>query len=250
MATRTPSPGSDYWRTARRPLQILVFLAPLIVAYEIGLAWLLRSGDNVLTNKAHGSLVTFFESMGVTSLGLGGIAIAMVLLIWHLLNRDPWKIDGPALGFMAIESLLLTLPLIAMVKLVNLAFSAAELNATAGAGLSGLDTLSKIAISVGAGLYEELAFRMMLIAIVHTLVVDLGKARDITGTVVAVLVSAAAFTWYHPLRDLDGSYASPRIAFYFLAGLYFGIVYVCRGFGVVVAAHAFYDVLVVTVLGD
>ena len=101
------------------------------------------------------------------------------------------------------------------------------------------------AISVGAGLYEELVFRMMLIAVIHTLLVDLAGLRPRTGTGLAILISAVAFTWYHPLTDAAGVVSAPRIAFYFLAGLYFGLVYVWRGFGIVVAVHALYDIITV-----
>lgn len=246
MANDDSLPAESYWQLTRRPLQILLFLAPLIVLYEIGLAWLLRRGDDVLTNKAHGSLVAFFETLGVTGLTLGGIAIVVVLFVWHLLNRDPWRVDVPAAAIMAIESLLLALPLIAMGMIVQ-----RSLPATAGPTeieLAGLDLGSRLAISIGAGLYEELLFRMLLIAVLHTLIVDVLKQSHFVGVTVAILVSAVAFTVYHPLRDAAGTLDPSRVVFFLLAGLYFGILYVARGFGIVVATHAFYDVIIVCLL--
>ena len=80
-------------------------------------------------------------------------------------------------------------------------------------------------------------FRMLLVAVVHTLLVDVGGATDRLGSAIAVTVSAAAFAWYHPLT------APIDAVFYFLAGLYFGAVYVVRGFGIVVGAHALYDII-------
>ncbi len=68
------------------------------------------------------------------------------------------------------------------------------------------------------------------------------------GVQIAVVVSAAAFTAYHPLRDATGAFSMPRVTFYLLAGLYFGAVYVVRGFGIVVGVHAFYDIMVVSML--
>ena len=58
-----------------------------------------------------------------------------------------------------------------------------------------------MSISIGAGLYEELLFRMMLIAVLHTLLVDVGKLASPVGATIAVVISAAAFTAYHPLKD-------------------------------------------------
>lgn len=267
MAKRRSSPRSDiaredepldletYWHDSRRPLQMLVFLAPLVLLYEVGLALILRTERGVLTNKAHETLLTFFDAMGVSAAGglyLGGLVIVVVLLIWHLLNRDAWRIDATVAGFMACEALALTLPLIALSVLVQRSLPAAApvLAAAAAPGstpieLGELDLWSKMAISVGAGLYEELLFRMMIIAIVHTLLVDLGRLKHTTGLVAAVVISAVAFGIYHPLGLPDGSISWSRATFFVLAGLYFGLVYVLRGFGIVVAVHALYDILTV-----
>ncbi len=87
-------------------------------------------------------------------------------------------------------------------------------------------------------------FRMLLIAVLHTILVDLGKASNGIGAAVAIAVSAAAFTWYHPLNG-----SGQRLAFFFLAGLYFGAIYMARGFGIVVAAHAWYDIVTFAVTG-
>ena len=101
-----------YLDASRRPLQILVFLLPLVVAYEIGLVLLLKSEHGVLTNKAHETLLKFFAAFGVapsSGFYLGGIAVVVVLFVWHVLARDPWRIEWPTIGVMACESLLLAL---------------------------------------------------------------------------------------------------------------------------------------------
>ena len=116
--------------------------------------------------------------------------------------------------------------------------------------LAGLGLGSKLAISIGAGLYEELMFRMLLIAVIHTLLVDVGKASHKVGAVIAVLVSALAFAVYHPLDDGQGGISAQKLCFFFIAGLYFGAVYVMRGFGIVVGVHALYDVITVSMLSS
>lgn len=237
-----------YFEQTKRPLQILAFLLPLVIVYEISMVFLLRSERGVLTNKAHETLLNFFAAFGIPvegSLYLGGVVVVVVLLTWHLLNRDPWRINYPALGLMAIESLLLALPLLVLGQLIRKAV-ATDLVILASSGsnapLQGLGLSSEWALSVGAGLYEELMFRMLLIAVIHTLLVDVGKASHTMGASIAVFVSAAAFTAYHPLHD------AADVAFYFLAGLYFGAIYVMRGFGIVVGAHALYDIITFTML--
>jgi hypothetical protein len=215
------------------------------VAYELGLALLLRSDEGfVITNKAHESLLNFFSAFGISpagSLYVGGVVIIVVLLVWHLLVHDRWTFDLRTAGLMALESLGLTLPLLVLARIISQELAPAATPMP----LAELNLFSKMAISVGAGLYEELMFRMLLIAVVHTLLVDVGKMSNGLGASIAVLVSAVAFTAYHPLRDASGAMSGANLVFYFAAGLYFGTVYILRGFGIVVAVHTLYDVIVV-----
>jgi membrane protease YdiL (CAAX protease family) len=229
----------SYWTASRRPLAILVFLLPLVIAYEAGLAFVLRSREGVVTNKAHETLLDFFDTFGLTATGglyLGGAAIVVVLLVWHLLAKAPWQVD-PLTPALIVLGLLL-------------AGGAAAASEPPGAtDLASMSIPTRLAISIGAGLYEELLFRMMLIAVLHTLLVDVARLPSAHGTAIAVIVSAAAFTLYHPLRDSGGVLSGQRLVFYVLAGLYFGAVYTARGFGIVVGTHALYDVIVVCLLG-
>jgi len=252
---RFPADRHAYWNVSKRPLQILAFLLPLILLYELSLVMLLRSEHGVLTNNAHKTLLKFFEAFGVapnSGFYLGGIVVVVVLLVWHLLNRDDWTVDYRAAGLMALESLALTLPLLVLGQLITRLLAVGWVMGDAGSApsLGQLDVLSKLAISVGAGLYEELMFRMLLIAVIHTLLVDVGKATPQLGAIIAVVVSAAAFAAYHPLETATGSISAQKVTFYFAAGLYFGAIYVARGFGIVVAVHALYDIITFSLLSS
>ncbi|MEE8155851.1 MAG: CPBP family intramembrane glutamic endopeptidase [Phycisphaerales bacterium] len=238
-----------YLGVSKKPLTILAFLLPLVVAYEIGLAFALRSSQGVLTNKAHVTLLRFFDTFGISAGGglyLGGAVLVVVLLVWHMLNRDPWRLEPATPGLMAVESLMVTIPLIVLAQVI-LRNSAGSQPVPATpvvdpTALGSLSIWSKLAISIGAGLYEELLFRMLLIAVLHTLLVDVGKLNSTLGAVIAIIVSASAFTIYHPPAGLGSG------MFYFVAGLYFGGVYVIRGFGIVVGVHAIYDIIMVSML--
>lgn len=240
-STRRPrhSAGRDtYWEAAKCPLQILAFLLPLIIFYEMALTFLLQSQENVRTVLAHKYLLRFFDAFHIApegALHLGGIAIIVVLVVWHLLNREPWRVQWPFVGLMAVETLFVTLPLLVLSQIIQKPLAVDGLAAANPQTLHDLGFLSKFAISIGAGLYEELMFRMLLIAVIHTLLVDVGRASNNLGAGIAVVVSAAAFAAYHPLEN------AVQGMFLFLAGLYFGGVYVLRGFGIVVGVHALYD---------
>ena len=103
----------------------------------------------------------------------------------------------------------------------------------------------KISVSIGAVLYEELLFRMIIIACIHTLVCNLFKRSEIAGLTIGVVISAILFALYHDLPD-TGSMSASNLFFLFIAGLYLGFLYVIRGFGIVAATHAAYDVVAIT----
>jgi len=229
----------SYASSAKRPLTILVFLLPLILAYEVCLALVLRSGDGILTNTAHGTILELFAAFGIAptnGLFLGGALIVVVLLVWHLLNNDTWRVEPSVPGFMFVESLVLAIPLIVLGLLIA---NRADLSVPSGTvDVTKLGLLEKLAISIGAGLYEELLFRMVIIAAIHALLVDLAKMPAVWGATIAVAISATGFCWYHHPVEIGSG------LFYLLAGLYFGAVFFWRGFGIVVGVHATYDVIV------
>lgn len=251
-ATDIAQPDLDgYWKVSRRPLQILVFLTPLVLLYELAMISVLRVGTVQHFNIAHHSLVRFFDVFGIETAGwyLPGAALVVVLLTWQMLAHEPWRIDVRGLGLMAAESLLLALPLIVVGNLVL------QLDAGPGAApamaLSGetLGPAGRIAGSIGAGLYEELVFRMLLIGVIHTLLVDVASMKRATGMAIAIGVSAVLFVGYHWIGGGPGGVPLGRNVFYLLAGCYFGLLFVMRGFGIVVGAHALYDIMVVLFWG-
>lgn len=257
-AATAPEP---YLVRSQRPLEILFFLLPLIVFYEIGLLFILRGGSSVLTNKAHEALLRIFEAFGLDgaalalpALSLPGVLLVVVLLVWQALSRRRWEVDLGTVGLMAIESALLAVPLFVAAQLIaQFAGGAAPALALPDAGsgeaaLRGLPLSGQIAIAIGAGLYEELVFRMALIAVLHTLLVDALKWPERRAIIAAVIVAAVAFALYHPLRGLDGAIDWRRFLSLLAAGLYFGAVFAKRGFGIVVGTHAAYDIAVLIAL--
>ena len=108
------SPPGSYWEKSRRPLEILLFLLPFIVVYEIGLLFLLRSEENlVLTNLAHKGIFKLFDVLGVSGMGyiLPGLVLVVSLLVLNILEKKPWRVEPRVVGSMWIESILWMIPL-------------------------------------------------------------------------------------------------------------------------------------------
>jgi len=76
--------------------------------------------------------------------------------------------------------------------------------------------------------------------------VDLLRIPEHYGAMLTVLGSALLFSLQHFDSLVLTAWTTPewgRFAFYTVAGLYLAAVYMLRGFGVAVGAHAMYDIM-------
>ncbi len=108
--------------------------------------------------------------------------------------------------------------------------------------------LSQIITYVGAGIYEEVLFRLFLI----TGLVALLKycfVPALAAMPLAVVGSALLFAGAHHFGEFGEPMDPYRFLYRTTAGLYFALLFWWRGFGIAVGAHAVYDVLVGVQLG-
>jgi membrane protease YdiL (CAAX protease family) len=101
---------------------------------------------------------------------------------------------------------------------------------------------------MGAGLYEEMLFRLVIITAIHFVAADLLRLPDLPAKILAVLVSAVLFALHHDTALATGGIDRPLFAFYLLAGIYFGVLFLGRGLGIAIGVHACYDLLVLVVM--
>ena len=248
---------TGYWDRSTWPLQSLYFLLPVLVLYEVGAIFYQPDGGALPRILAERLMQDFLDQFGAAALFLPGFLVAALLMFQHLARRDSWGFEWKLHLMMWAESICLALPLFvfAMVLLRQPGMALATGGAEASAGGHGIpDWFSGVLLSVGAGIYEELLFRLIAITLLHLLLADVLKLEDSLSMAVAVGLSAVTFALYHftgsELRAIaDFSPAQwARLAFFCLAGAYFGLIFVLRGFGITAATHALYDVLIVTVL--
>lgn len=256
--------GRRYLDESRRPLEILLFLLPLVALYELWLVLELRGGPAVLTNKAHETVYRFLglfgglfgfdpNASGLWSLSLPGALLVAILLAWQVTSRNPWRAEPRTVGLMAVESMLAAAALVLVARLIASVPGGGlplGIAASDGGSLRSLSLGGRLAISVGAGLYEELVFRLGLMSLVGWALVKVLGWREGPALAIAIVVSAALFTLYHPLRDATGAVDRRRLAFFLVAGAWFATLYALRGFGIAVGAHAGYDVAVTLLAGS
>jgi membrane protease YdiL (CAAX protease family) len=104
-------------------------------------------------------------------------------------------------------------------------------------------TAQGLALSLGAGLFEEFIFRVLLLGglLFGTRLV----LPHHLGTVVAIVLAALLFSAAHYVGPLADRFTFLSFLFRFVAGLLFTGLYYLRGFAVTAYAHAFYDIRVI-----
>jgi membrane protease YdiL (CAAX protease family) len=105
------------------------------------------------------------------------------------------------------------------------------------------DQLKEAVGFLGAGIYEELLFRLILLSLAAWAFRHAG-ARPRTSMIVAVLLTSLLFSAAHHIGP-NGEWPidASRFLFRTLAGVFFSILFVYRGFGITAGSHAAYDIL-------
>jgi hypothetical protein len=231
------SRAEAYWEQSRQPLAGLVFLAPLLAAYEAGAYWL-GAG-----NGAEGFFRWLLAQLGFGQQLLLPVIVVCILLAMHHTSLERWRLSGGVISAMAVESLLLGATLCAVAYLCQGTARGGEPSAR-----DLRETVSDALSFLGAGIYEELLFRLMLLSAVAW-ALRRSKLPPAASTIVAVMITSLMFAAAHNVVPGGESFQSFRFAFRTLAGGFFAVVFLYRGFGIAAGSHAVYDLLVGVVLG-
>jgi hypothetical protein len=242
-------PISSYWHEVRAPRYSLLFALPLLLLYEV-LAFTLSRGEVTgVRNGADVLLKNLFILLGGRT-GLtvfaalvvgGGAALALADC------RRAGKIEPRYFAGMLLEAVVyalsfgmvagtLTVLLIPGMALVG------RFPAAAAGSLAEFSLATQLMISLGAGIYEELLFRVMLVGGLAWMAGTLLHLSRTTAGVFAVVLGALIFSAFHYI----GPYGEPldlgSFTFRTVAGVLFSGLYLLRGFGITAWTHALYDV--------
>lgn len=110
--------------------------------------------------------------------------------------------------------------------------------------VEGLSTAQQLALSLGAGLYEELFFRVILVSLLLFIFKKL-FTKNYIAFGMAMIVAAAIFSLVHYMGAYGDSFTIGSFLFRFLFGLALNAIYIWRGFGIAAWTHAIYDLIVI-----
>ncbi len=148
---------------------------------------------------------------------------------------------------MIVESLIWAVALLGIGRLLDLGFSYLEqgglpILATEPAAIPH-PTFTALVGYVGAGVYEETLFRLMLIPVLFG-ILRLLQMPQVLSSSWAVTASALLFALAHHAGTPGEVFTWYAFVFRWMAGVFFAWVFIIRGFGIAVGTHTAYDILV------
>ena len=275
----------SYLERTSRPVYAIVFLLPFIVFYELGT--ILINTDVLKQSQVRVVAFVWLQDL-LQHLGAGSrfawvappLVVVIILVALQIASKKPWYFCLSDSVPMTLECALLAVPLILLSLLLNSPVASPDNLARLDSGSSSgvvcvmaeepvaypgelaapavpLETtaprshslMTDVVTGVGAGIYEELVFRLILICALMVLLQDVVGLNHQNAVVLAVLISAALFSAHHHIVWIDGRlgrsapFSWTAFGFRTLAGIYFAILFAIRGFGITAGTHAFYDII-------
>jgi membrane protease YdiL (CAAX protease family) len=226
---------------------------PWLLVYQLSLVGTRSPVDNA----AAAWIRAVLHSLGRGALVAVSLLTCVLLCLLVLRRLREATRDRGVYGGMLAEGLLYGAVLGTVAHALATGFPMARLGGDASArallpgGVAGVvaglhQGVRDLGLAVGAGIFEELVFRGLLLGGVFALMRHgLGTDRVSAG-LVALLLSSYLFSDYHHWGPTGEPYDPAVFAFRFHAGVALGLVFLTRGLGIAAFAHGFYDVLVLT----
>jgi membrane protease YdiL (CAAX protease family) len=235
---------SSYWRLSRSPRYSLLFALPLLLLYE-ALAFVLSHDE--LTGVRNGADV-LLKSVFIELGGRIGLIVFGLILLGGgavLVRRDRagGRLRGRFLLAMAAESAVYAGLFGAVTGMLTALLLGGLVRLAAGPA-AGLDLPTQLMVSLGAGIYEELLFRVLIVGALAWLARRVLGWGPVAAGLFATVIGALVFSLFHYIGPYGDPFRLATFAFRAIAGVLFSGLYLTRGFGITAWTHALYDVLV------
>lgn len=227
----------DYWQESKSPLYSLIFTLPLIILYEALLFTMNHSDIAGMRNGADALIRQFFAMFGIYGFYLVGFVILLVLFLIYLFQRKERKLSNLNKQFF----LLMLMESMFYATLLNLVLN--KLLIIPLMNIENLNTREIIAMSIGAGVYEELVFRIIFLQAIVIVSQHLLRFSKVTAMILGIILSSLIFSGFHYIGPTGDAMNIISFTFRFIAGVILATIYMLRGYGIAVYSHALYDLL-------
>lgn len=222
----------------------IVLVMPLFIFYQVGVLATggLRNGVDFVTStlfRLFDGNVVYYASFNLAVLAAFGVALRVLHKQRQFHPRlFPWILLESTLYALLLGSLVVWL--IHAVGLGGLLSVEPARSLSAGEAPA-MGLLDKLVMSAGAGLYEEIVFRLFLMGGMFLLLTRVLTAPRVLSAVLAVVASSLIFSAAHHITE---PFTLSAFTFRVVAGMSFAALFQVRGFAIAAYTHCFYDVYV------
>lgn len=238
----------QYLEASRSPWYSLLFVLPLWLLYEVLVVAANLGRGGMVVNGADAFLRDTLGVLGMQGRLAGMVALAVVAAVWVCRADSGHRKKGIYPGYflyMLAESALYALMFGGVVVWLMQLLLPGFIFRLQVAGVSSLDLGLRFTTSLGAGVYEELVFRVLLMGGACWAGVHFLKLKPGASLLIAMIVSSLAFSAFHYIGSMRDTLTAASFLFRFFAGILLAVLYRLRGFGIAAYTHALYDVFLV-----
>lgn len=235
------NPVKTYLEGTHNLLYSFLVSLPLFLLYEILIIISQPSADAIVRISVDVWIKSLFTFLGVNAVSFSLLLVIIVGIF--IIYRERERLKTIRLSYFPILILEATVYAI-VVALISQTLVSWVVNIAASDPISSLSMTQKIALSLGAGLYEELFFRVILVTlfiVIFTKLLD----KKWAGITASVIIAALLFSAVHYIGSMGDPFTMSSFLYRFLFGLILNGIYVWRGFGVAAWTHAIYDIMVI-----
>jgi membrane protease YdiL (CAAX protease family) len=227
----------DYFQKSESPFYSFIITLPMFLLYELGL-FLMRGTE--FSYIKNGADVLIEEVISTLGFDIFYISSSLFLLVFFIIayyqkkNYQSFTIHKSYLAIMLFESFIYASLL--LIFLGNMGLYLMDISVE--------NIQFNLILSLGAGIYEELIFRVFFLFIFYRLTQFIFKSMSHFSTqFFALFISSILFSLFHFMGP--ESFSQDAFTIRFIAGILLGLLYINRGFGITAITHSFYDIFVI-----
>ena len=227
----------SYLLKSKTSFYSFLFTLPLFFLYEINILFLSWDDILVVRNGADFLMRNILESFDIYGLYGLGLVFFLGLLVTYIffINEDQQQeVNVNFLFIMLAESMLWSVVLYFLL----FKFMVLLMNPV------GKTILQQVTLAIGAGIYEEFLFRVLLIAGLSGILGFVFMWDKTFKNIIAVVLSGGIFSAFHFMGEYGDFFSMELFLIRFFAGLILGVLYMYRGFGITAYTHSIYDLIV------
>ena len=227
----------SYFLKSKTSFYSFLFTLPLFFLYEINILFLSWDDILVVRNGADflmRNILESFDIFGLYGLGLVFFLGLLVTYIFFIKEDQQQEVNVNFLFIMLAESMLWSVVLYFLL----FKFMILLMNPV------GKTILQQVTLAIGAGIYEEFLFRVLLIAGLSGILGFVFMWDKTFKNIIAVVLSGGIFSAFHFMGEYGDFFSMELFLIRFFAGLILGVLYMYRGFGITAYTHSIYDLIV------